>query len=218
MQQFLWNFLHPNNMQHHQQKTFTNDLQNFSSQMLYMFPAVTVVVIACCICCCWCCCCCSCSMFFHSYLQIIRMLWRATLWLSHPRPRPLILFFNLFCSQPSIHLSIHSTVGLSVGRPPSSSSISISSNTVIEIREKKLKTTGPILIILNFHANNAFDFNFVRETYSEKGVPIKNSTIRNCLMVRTEWMKIRYSLTHSLTLTRTLNPKITPKLRSGFQQ
>lgn len=143
MQQFLWNFLHPNNMQQHQQKTFTNDLQNFSSQMLYIFPAVTVVVIASCICCCWwcCCCCCSCSLFFHSYLQIIRMLWRATL--SHPRPRPLILFFNLLCSQPSIHLSIHSTVGLSVGRPPSSSSISISSNTVIRDSREKVENHWP---------------------------------------------------------------------------
>lgn len=30
--------------------------------------------------------------------------------------------------------------------------------------------------------------------HNEKGVPIKNSTIRNCLMARTEWTTIRCSL------------------------
>lgn len=38
---------------------------------------------------------------------------------------------------------------------------------------KKLKTTGPILIILNFHANNAFDFNFVARNITKKGYQLK---------------------------------------------
>lgn len=186
-----------------EQKTFSNDLQNFSSQMV----CAAVVVIARFICCC---CCRLWSSFFHSYLQIIRMLWRAMLclWFSLRFYLTLVLwlcFFNLFCSlcsHPTIHLSIHpywSVCRLAALVQATSASSAAALPPPVGGDAKKLKTTGPILIILNFHANNAFDFNFVRETQNEKGVPIKNSTIRNCLMARTQWMKIRYSLNLSLS-------------------
>lgn len=83
-------FLHPNNMQLQQQ----HQQQNFFERFAKFFLSNGV-----------CCCCCNCLFylllllpalvrFFHSYLQIIRMLWRAMLSLT----RCLSIFRSVFIS------------------------------------------------------------------------------------------------------------------------